>query len=78
MTLFVPNIVQMQPSIVLTVSIMPIALTKNAANMRIMRIIAPNSIAKNMLVQWMPAVENKSTIANNIVRNSQIARIQLA
>jgi hypothetical protein len=78
MTLFVPNIVQMQPSIVLTVNIMRIALTKNVANMRIMRIIAPNSIAKNMPVQWMPAVENKGTIANNIVRNSQIARIQRA
>jgi hypothetical protein len=43
-----------------------------------MHIIAPNSIAQNTLVQWMPAVVNKSTIASNIVRNSLVARIQLA
>jgi len=77
-TLFVPNIVRMQPIIVLIARTMRVVLETNAANMPTMRILAPNSIAHNTVAPWIPAAVNPSTIANNIVPNIPAATIQLA
>jgi hypothetical protein len=76
--LFVPNIAPMQPIIVPIAQTMPAVLATSAANMLIMRILAPSSIAHNTVAPWMLAAVDKSTIANNIVPNTQAATIQLA
>jgi hypothetical protein len=77
-TLFVRNIARMQPIIAHIARTMPAVLATNAHIMLGMRILAPNSIARNTEVQWMLAAVNKSTIANNIVRSTLAATIQFA
>jgi NADH:ubiquinone oxidoreductase subunit 2 (subunit N) len=76
--LFAPNTARMQPIIALIAHTMLVALAISAANMPIMRILAPSSIARNTAVLWMLAAVNKSTIANNIVPNTLAATIPLA
>jgi dipeptide/tripeptide permease len=76
--LFAPNTARMQPIIVPIALTMPAALAISAANMPIMRILAPSSIARNTVALWMLAAVNKSTIANNIVPNTLAATIPLA
>jgi hypothetical protein len=76
--LFAPNTVPMQPIIVLIAHTMLVALAISAANMPIMRILAPSNVVHNTVVLWMLAVVNPNTIANNIVPNTPAATIPLA